>query len=296
MDIDKLRSFLVLAEVKNFTKASEQLYISQPALTKQIQSLEMELGVPLFNRINKKTFLTVEGTYLVNYAYQTIASYNNAIEYIKQIQNMEEGTLNFGATNFIGVYLMPKMIARFQKMYPNITIDMRIDSSIDVMDKLKLNQLEFAFISDYIHHEDEKYETINFKKDNLKLIVGRDHKLFNRKKCTLDEIKNDLYITKDYNSSQTKFIKKILDKENFKFQKELFISNQEAIKESVIYNMGISIISTSAVEREVDSGYLNLVDIEGVDITRDIHCVHLKKVILSPAAKEFLRMLEFQVV
>jgi len=115
MDFNKLQSFLVLAEIKNFTKAADQLYLTQPALTKQIQALENELGVTLFNRVGKSTFLTAEGKMLVNYAKQTIAAYNNALEHIKQIQNLEEGTLNFGATNFIGTYLMPEVIAEFKK-------------------------------------------------------------------------------------------------------------------------------------------------------------------------------------
>lgn len=83
MDIDKIESFVTLAEIKHFAKASEVLYISQPALSKRIQALEDELNVPLFNRIGKKIFLTVQGEYFKKYAEEMLASYYNARVYFK---------------------------------------------------------------------------------------------------------------------------------------------------------------------------------------------------------------------
>ncbi len=291
MDFNKLQSFLVLAEVKNFTKAAELLYLSQPALTKQIQALENELGVTLFNRVGKSTFLTVEGEMLVNYAKQTIASYNNALEHIRQIQNLEEGTLNFGATNFIGSYLMPEIIAQFKEKYPKITINMTINQSSNILNKLHLNMLEFAFVSDYITQDTERYEIHKYKHDELQLIVGRKHRLFGKKSCSLKDLKNEIYITKSPESSQYKFIDSLLKQENFDFENKLFIGQQEAIKESVIHNLGISFISTKAIERELKHGDLWTLKIEEFNLEREIQCVKLKGVSLSPAGKEFIKMI-----
>jgi DNA-binding transcriptional LysR family regulator len=291
MDFNKLQSFLVLAEIKNFTKAADQLYLTQPALTKQIQALENELGVTLFNRVGKSTFLTAEGKMLVNYAKQTIAAYNNALEYIKQIQNLEEGTLNFGATNFIGTYLMPEVIAEFKKKYPNITINMTINSSTNILKKLHLNQLEFAFVSDYITQNTERYEINKYMHDELQLIVSKKHPLFGKTSCSIKELENEIYITKAPDSSQYKFIDLFLKNENFKFKNVMFIGQQDAIKESVIHNLGISFISTKAIEREVMHGDLWPLKIEEFDLKRDIQYVKLKDVVLSPAGSEFLKML-----
>ncbi|MGI6509024.1 MAG: LysR substrate-binding domain-containing protein [Erysipelotrichaceae bacterium] len=294
MDFNKLQSFLVLAEVKNFTKAADQLYLSQPALTKQIQTLENELGVTLFNRVGKSTFLTVEGEMLVNYAKQTIAAYNNALEHIRQIQNLEEGTLNFGATNFIGVYLMPEIISRFKKKYPKITINMTINSSTNILKKLHLNQLEFAFISDYITQDTDRYEINKYKHDELQLIVGKNHRLFGKTSCSIKDLKDEIYITKAPDSSQYKFIDSLLKSENFVFENKLFIGQQEAIKESVIHNLGISFISTKAIQREVLHGDLWPLRIDEFDLEREIQCVKLKDISLSPAAKEFMKMVKAQ--
>lgn len=249
MDIDKIESFVTLAEIKHFAKASEVLYISQPALSKRIQALEDELNVPLFNRIGKKIFLTVQGEYFKKYAEEMLASYYNAREYIKQIENLEHGTLNFGTTNFIGVYLMPEFISKFHNKYPKIEINMVINSSKNILNMLHKNQLEFIFLSDYIVEEDDYYVIKKYIDDNLKLIVGNKHRLFGQKSCSLFDVADDLYITKEPTSSQSKFLDKIFKKHNFDFNNKLFISHQEAIKESVINNIGISILSVNSVKR-----------------------------------------------
>ena len=133
MDIEKLESFLKLAKYEHFLKTADELYISQPALSKRIHAMEKELGVPLFHRMGNHTFLTVHGQAFRPYAESLVATYNSAKEYIRQIENMEYGTLNFGATNFIGVYMLPAIVARFTKKFPNIKINMNINTSKTIL-------------------------------------------------------------------------------------------------------------------------------------------------------------------
>lgn len=292
MDISKLESFLVLAREKNFAKASDLLYISQPALSKRIQSLEEELRVPLFNRIGKQSFLTMQGEYFKKFAEETVASYYNTQEYIRQIDNLEDGTLNFGATNFIGVYLIPEVIGAFHRRFPNIELNMTIDTSHSILEMLHKNQVEFVLLSDYILKDVGCYVAETFYEDRLKLIVGRDHRLFGRERCSLRDVADDLYITKKMNASQFRFLTKRFDECGFDFKNKLFISNQEAIKESVVYNVGISIMSDKAAEREVRAGLISALEIEEMEIRREIQYVFLKNKFLTPAAKQMIRMLQ----
>lgn len=291
MDITKIESFLMLAKEKNFAKASDRLYVSQPALSKRIQALENELAVPLFDRMGNHTFLTVQGKAFMPFAEEIIASYYNAKEYIKQIENMKFGTLNFGATNFIGVYLMPQIIALFHKKYPSIKINMIINSSKNILEMLHKNQLEFVFLSGYIPLDPEHYIINHYIKDDLKLIVGNQHRLFGKKICSIFDISDDLYITKKADSSQYRFLSKIFKDLNFNFNNELFISEQEAIKESVINNIGISIMSNKAVERDTKRGLISALDFKEISIERDIEYVYLKNKFLTPAAKAFIGQL-----
>ncbi|MGI5946853.1 MAG: LysR family transcriptional regulator [Lachnospiraceae bacterium] len=291
MDITKLESFLILAKTQHFAKAADKLYISQPALSKRIKALEDELGVPLFNRMGNHTFLTIHGEAFRPFAENMVATCNSAKEYIRQIENMEHGVLNFGATNFIGVYMLPAVIARFHQKYPNITINMNINTSQTILEMLHKNQLEFVFVSDYIIADPENYEIEHYWQDSLKLIVGSSHPLFGKKNCSFSDVQNDLYITKKKQSSQYKFLDHIFHRYNVEFPNKLFISTQDAIKEAVVNNVGISIMSELAVEREVNAGLITALDFRETPILRNIQYAYLKNKYLTPAAKAFLQML-----
>lgn len=291
MDITKIESFLTLARVQNFARSADRLYISQPALSKRIQALENELGVPLFNRMGNQTFLTIQGQVFQSFAEEIVASYYNAKEYIRQIETMENGTLNFGATNFIGVYLAPQIIAHFHKKYPSIKINMVINSSKNILEMLHKNQLEFVFLSDYIIQEPEQYIINQYIQDDLKLIVGNQHKLFGSTSCSLFDVIDDLYITKKAQSSQYRFLNNIFQQFDFDFRNKLFISEQEAIKESIINNIGVSIMSDRAVEREIKTGLISALDFHEISIQREIQYVYIKNKFLTPAAKAFIELL-----
>ncbi len=291
MDITKVESFITLAKIQNFAKAADYLYISQPALSKRIQSLEHELGVPLFNRMGNQTFLTIQGEAFQSFAEEMAASYYNAKEYIKQLESMEHGTLNFGATNFIGIYLMPQIIAHFHKRYPNIEINMVINSSKTILEMLHKNQLEFVFLSDYVVPDPDTYVVTPYITDDLKLIVGNQHRLCSRDTCSLFDVQDDLYITKEKSSSQYRFLNSIFQKLDFDFNNKLFISEQAAIKESVIHNVGISIMSDVAVEREIKAGLITALSLKEADIHREIQYIYRKNKFLTPAAKAFIELL-----
>ena len=291
MDIEKIESFLLLAKLQHFTKTADELYISQPALSKRIHAIEEELGVPLFNRMGNQTFLTIHGEAFKPYAENMVATYNSAREYIRQIEHMEHGTLNFGATNFIGVYMLPAIVARFSKKYPNITINMNINSSKNILEMLHKNQLEFVFLSDYIIEDRDTYVIEDYWQDRLKLVVGNKHRLFKEKNCSLFDVENDLYITKKKQSSQYKFLDNIFKQYDFDFPNKFFISTQDAIKEAVVNNVGISIMSELAVEREVQMGLVATLDFKETQIIRNIQYTYLKNKYLTPAAKAFLELL-----
>lgn len=199
--------------------------------------------------------------------------------------------LNFGATNFIGVYLAPQIIAHFHKKHPNIKINMVINSSKNILEMLHRNQLEFVFLSGYILHEPEQYIINDYITDDLMIIVGNKHHLFSQDTCSLSDIQDDLYITKEPDSSQYRFLKNILSKHNFEFTNQLFISNQEAIKESVINNLGITIMSKHAFEREIEAGLVNALELNECKIERQIQYIYIKDKYLTPAAKAFIDLL-----
>ncbi len=290
MDITKLKSFLVLAECKSFSKTADILYCSQPAISKQIESLENELQVPLFNRIRNKVSLTIQGEHFKQYAENIVKIYENSKEHIRQIENLDEGSLFFGATNFIGVYLMPKLLKSYQDLYPKIEVNMVISSSKKLFDMLEKHEIEFAFFSHYVGIDENKYLSRPYFTDELAIIVSKDHPLAQRNSCKLIDIKDDVFITKDSHSSLFRFLSGEVTDINF--EKKLIISNQEAIKHAVIENVGVSIMSKLSVEIEVKAGLISTLEIEDYDLSRDINLVYDKRKHITPAGNAFFDILD----
>lgn len=292
MDTEKLQAFLTLAKTKSFTKAADTLYISQPALSKQIQSLEQELQVPLFNRAKKFTNLTIYGEYFQAYAQNILMNFLNAKDHIKQIENLEQGTLSFGATNFIGVYLIPSILAHFRQLFPGITINMTINASKNILPMLDSYALEFILLSDYVKIDEDRFIRKTWRSDQLKVIVGQNNPLYKKRSLTIKDLNNQVLITKSRTSSLYKFLVPRLSQHGLQLMNQLVISNQEAIKQAVINNIGISIMSPLAINLEEKTGLLKALPIQGESLTRKISIVHERNRHLTPATVEFLKLLK----
>lgn len=288
MDIQKLESFLTLARTSSFSKAADELYVSQPALSKQIKSLENELQAPLFHRGKKFTTLTLQGEYFLPYAENIMANYYQSREHIKQIENLEMGRLIFGATNFNGIYLVPETLAIFKKIYKKIDIDLTINSSINILSMLERKQLEFIILSDYIDVDPKKYVSVKWLDDELKLIVGKDSPLFEKESVNLGDLEGMLYICKPQYASVYRFVTNEL---KFSFENKLFISCQESIKYAVIHGLGFSIMSTRATYLEEKMGLLKSLPLEGHNFQRGINIVYEKNKYLTPVALAYFKLL-----
>lgn len=289
MDITKLRSFLVLANCKSFTDTANQLFLSQPAISKHIDSLEKELGILLVNRNRGHISLTIHGEYFLPYASEMVRLSENSKEHLRQLEDMNEGTLHFGATNFIGVYLLPKLLREFQEYYPKIEVNMTVAPSKKLFNMLERHELEFAFLSHYVDLDDSKYHSLFYELDHMVLIVAKQHPLAALSSCKLHEIANEVFISKESSSSLTRFLRKQFNGKPFK--KQLTISNQEGIKQAVIQNIGVSIMSSKAVEVEVAAGLIQTIEIEDFNLDREINIIHHKKFTLTPAGNAFFDIL-----
>lgn len=264
------------------------LYLSQPAISKQIESLESELEVPLFNRTRSNISLTIQGEYFHQYAEEIVKLYENSKEHLKQLYDLTEGTLSFGATNFIGVYLMPELIQKFQEKNPKIKINMKVSSSKKNFEMLEKHQIEFGFFSHYVDLDTHKYTSEPFCLDHMVVVVSKDHPLAHRKRCKISEIINDTFIMKDRKASLNKFLEERLG--GLSFAKQMIISTQEGIKHAVLHNLGISIMSEKSVEIEIKAGLIKTLEIDGYDLNREIHIIYHRKKHITPAGHAFLEL------
>ena len=293
MDFVRLNTFLLLAELGSFTEVANEMFCSQPAVSKQIKALEDDLGVPLFNRIGHKNHLTIQGEYFKPYAQEILNTFNMAKKHILQLENLEEGSISFGATNFIGVYLIPQILSAFREKFPNIKINFTISSSKKLISMLENDGLEFAFFSSYVDLDANKYIFEEVFEDKLKIIVSSKHPLAKYKEISFTDFEDETFILKGNNSSLTKFLEEVLGNDLLKDKSLLKISNQEGIKEAVIKNLGVSIMSERAIVHEKKLGIIKTLNLKNHDLKRTINLVYSKKHNLTPAAKEFFKCINF---
>lgn len=292
MNLSKLQTFITLSECLNFTVAAEKLFCSQPSVSMQIQSLERDLGFQLFDRIGKKLYLTKQGEHFKPYAEQIINLFHSSKEHIKQLDDLAFGTLSFGASNFVGIYLLPAILSTFNKEFPGIKINMNIISSSHLIDMLETKKVEFLVLSDRIAIDEERFQFNHFYEDELVLIVSPQHWLSQKASCTLADLIDETWILKPNKSATRNYLEGEFKKYGFSSPKYMEISNLEAIKQSVIHGLGISIVSSLAINQEIENGTLVEVPIQGVKFLRGIRYVYHRGTLLSPAAKQLITMLD----
>jgi len=291
MNLTKLQTFITLSECLNFTEAAEQLYCSQPAVSMQIQSLERDLGFPLFDRIGKRLYLTKQGEHFKPYAEQMINLFSTSKEHIKQLDNLAFGTLSFGASNFVGVYLLPAILSDFNKKFPGIKINMNITNSRHLINLLESNKVELLVLSNQIPIDETRFQTKTFYQDELVLIVNNQHRLAEKEVCRLEDLVTETMILKPNKSATRTYLEGEFKKYGFSSPKYMEISSLEAIKQSVIHGLGVSIVSSLAIKQEINNGSLVEVPIDGVKFLRGISYVYHRGIHLSPATKELISLL-----
>lgn len=291
MNVNKLQTFITLSECLNFTEAAEQLYCSQPSVSMQIQSIEEELGVPLFDRIGKKLYLTKQGEHFKPYAEQIINLLHSAKDHIRQLEDLSYGTLSFGASNFVGVYLLPRLLREYSTKFPNIKINMNITSSNHLIHMLDSNKVEFLILSDRVNLDEARYQRTTFYEDELVLIVNPSHPLAQKEECTLADLVNETFILKPEKSATRSYLDEQFRMNGFAPSNYMEISNLEGIKQGVIHELGVSIVSSFAIQQEINSRLLVKIPIKEIQFLRGISYVHHCNKHLSPAAKQFIPLL-----
>ena len=213
--LQQLRIFKALATEKSFTHAGEVLFISQPSVSKQIKTLEDHLGILLLNRNGNKISLTDAGNIFLQYSERILALCEESCRALNDLKDGERGNLKIGASQTIGAYLMPRVLTLFAQIYPQINLNIDIDSTRLIAKKVADRMIDIAIVGgDIPSYLKNNLEIENFIEDELVLIIPKLHPFARMEKKTVS--KEDLYnlnfITLNSNSTIYKFINNILIK------------------------------------------------------------------------------------
>lgn len=275
--LQQLRILKAVATEKNFTKAAEALYLSQPSLSKQIKTLEKNLDILLINRENNKISLTENGKIFLQYSERILALCEESCRALIDLKNGDRGNLTVGASQTTGTYLMPRILALFAQNYPQIDLKVQVNSTRLIANNVLNREIDIAVVGGEIPNELKKNLTIkHFVEDELCLIISKSHPFAKKKKINKENLYYLNFITLNSNSTIRKFIDNILIQNGIE-TKQLKIIMQfnsiEGIKTAVSLGLGAAFVSSSAIEKEVELKTIEILKIENIQITRRLSII-----------------------
>jgi len=275
--LQQLRILKAVATEKNFTKAAELLYLSQPSLSKQIKTLEKNLGITILNRENHKISLTENGTVFLQYAERILALCEESCRAIIDLKNGERGNLTVGASQTIGTYLMPRVLAFFAQTYPQINLNVQVSSTRIIAKNLRNREIDIAVVGGEIPEKLKKNLNIeDFVEDEFSLIISKSHPFAEKKQITKKDLYHLNFITLNSNSTIRKFIDTILTQNQIEINQLRIImqlNSIEGIKTAVSLGLGAAFVSSSAIEKEIELKTIEILKIENIRITRTLSII-----------------------
>ena len=275
--LKQLRILKTVAIEKNFTKAAEILYISQPSLSKQLKNLEENLNILLIDRKKHTFFLTKNGQIFLQYAERILALCEESYRIVLDLKNNDRDNLKIGTSNIIGTYLLPQIITLFSRKYSQISFKIEINSTKFISKEILNNKVDIGLIEGKITNVlIKKFSIEYFIEDKLYLIISNLHPFAKKKIITKNELYTLNFITLKSNSIVQKSINTDLIQNNIKL-KQLKIVMQlnsiEAIKNTVSLGLGAAFVFSSTIDKELSLKTIKTIQVENIEITQKIFLI-----------------------
>ena len=272
----RLKVFYTVANRLSFTKAANELNISQPAVTKHIKEIEIQLNTKLFDRKGTTIQLSESGKILFVYAEKSRQLYRDLEFAIAQLNKQEKGKLKIGASTTIAQYILPEILAKFNSYYKDINIEVVTHNSEDIANLLKSGKIDFGIVEG--ESKSSYFDYQKFKKDEIVLACKTDHPLVNKNFKTKDLYDVDL-IVREQGSGTQEFIQNQLKKSGVDLQKLNIImqlGSSESIKNYLLHSEAMAFLSISTILTELKNNQLSVIDIKNFSIERDFNFITLK--------------------
>jgi DNA-binding transcriptional LysR family regulator len=293
MEDHKLKVFCTVAETKSFSKASEIIHLTQPAVSLQIQALEELYETKLFDRSSSMVSLTSSGEVLYRYAKEILALYAAAEKNIGELTGLVKGSISVGASSTIGNYLLPSVIADFRRTHPKIKIHLFVGNTKRIIELLNSGNIDFGMVEGDVTRQKLLVEKL--LKDELVVIIPALHPWAKRKEISIYDVTKEPFILREEGSGTRQIIEKYFNKHGISthdMKASMMLGSTVAIKEAVESGMGISIVSRWAARKESKYGSLKLLSIKEENLFREFSLISQKSAIGSHAVDEFLTYLK----
>jgi len=288
LNLNQLRIFYFAAKYGSFSAAAEALFVTQPAVTKQIQQLQAAHGVKLLNRFGKKMVLTDAGEALYSFADKIFQIESQAEENLRDFQQRKSGRLRIHASESFGAYYLPFVINPFRKKYPRIHIAVNIFTNQQIVENTIKLENDLGFISSPLEHK--KLVVSEILEDRLILIVPPSHPFARKKVLDPRKLEGQPIIMHEKGSASRNIVDEFIRKNNLFVSITLELSNNEAIKRAVEQGLGLSLISENVVREEIERKKLKPIPLTDPTLKRKFYLIYHKDKYLSQPFQMFVQM------
>ncbi|MCY6369073.1 LysR family transcriptional regulator [Clostridium ganghwense] len=276
----RLLTFLTVAKIKNYTKSARILNLTQPAVSQHIKFLEEHYGVKFIKKNGRNIELTQEGEEFLEYVKELEVKEREIYKKLKNKSSVEK-TYNIGATLTIGGYVLPKILGKYKEQYPNIEIILTVNNTKEILRKLLREEIDLGLVEGPFDRN--KFEYKRLKEDELILAFSPKHEFSKEEYVQLEDILSGKLILREEGSGTRKYFENTLLDEGYSANDlniYMEVGSIDAIKALVEANLGYTIISKAAIERELKLGVIKTVPIKNkrlnvVNFYREFNFVYL---------------------
>ncbi len=280
----QLKVFETVARRLSFSRAAEELHLSQPAVSTQVKQLEDHAGLPLFEQLGKRIFLTPAGREMLRHSRAIISQFSEAEESMALLKGISGGTLNVSVIS-AGDYFFPHLLAEFNRRHADIKFHLDVNNRQELLQKLSENLTDLAVMARPPLNMDVVAEP--FAPHPYVIVARPDHPLARQVRIPRSELLHYPFITRELGSDTWNSMQDVFGEELCKFRIALEIRSTETIKQAVMAGMGIAFLSAYNINLELQVGNLVILDVENFPAMMNWYVVHRKDKHLPPVAQAF---------
>lgn len=293
LQLPYLETFAKAAELGSFTGAAKALRLSQAAVSQRVQALELTLDTALFKRQGGRVLLTEAGQKLYGYTQRILDLHREARREVAGHETPVAGELLLAASSIPGEHLLPALLSAFGQKHAQVRVRATVSDSMGVMAQVERGNVSLGLVGRKVDNPHLDFRFL--ASDRMVLVVPPDHALSKRKKLRVKELPRYPLVLREVGSGLRHCFEKSLDKAGLSLadlRVALELGSNEAIKEAVLRGVGIAILSTYAVQKEVGAGQLHALTVSDLHCDRDMYIVQDRRRVLPLPARLFLLFLE----
>lgn len=280
----QLKVFESVARHLSFSRAAEELHLTQPAVSTQVKTLEGHVALALFEQLGKKIYLTSAGTELLHHSREIIQKFQEAEEALTHFKGIPGGKLNVAVIS-AGDYFFPRLLVEFARRHPGVTLNLAVHNREELLSQLEQNLTDLAIMV----RPPRKMDTVNesFAPHPYVIVAAPTHPLATKKRIPMSRLAREPFVVREkgsdtWNSMEEGFAGRLAS-----INISMEIKSTETIKQAVIAGMGISFLSAHTISLELKAGSLAVLDVQGFPLMLNWYVVHRKNKRLPPVALAF---------